>query len=188
MSQLWLPPGTQANTGLPALERHEEPALASDILRGLREIDPKLSLKWLPVFKRWAIAYEWEEGDPRWAYVQRGEHPRSEARDILDYIPGDATADDAYGYIVNAFKRVGQYEGKQSVQRLLERVHTYNKRHAEEAAFTANEDTLNYAAVMPIEAVPRVQFTDGVSPKTAQARGARKRAAKVIPAPQQPTE
>jgi hypothetical protein len=188
MSGLWLPPqATNAEvSSLP--QRHDEPSVSADIRRGLAEIDPKLSLKWLPVFKRWAICMAWEEGDERWAWVQRGEYPREEARDLLDYLPGDATADDAYSHIVRTFQRVGQYEGKASVARLLERVHAYNKGREIDAALDAGGEALNYASVMPIEAVPRVQFADGVSPQAVQARGARKRAARVVPAPQQPKE
>lgn len=108
-----------------------DPIPNSETVARLKQIDGDLDLRWHPAFGRWAIMYKWRRSDPRWQLVQQGRVPEAEALDAIAWLPADCSADEAYGYVVRSFK---SWAGtRDDVRKLLDRVHSYNKRVGEEA-------------------------------------------------------
>jgi len=99
------------------------------IVDRLHEIDPKLGVLFGTQSQRWHLTYDWPDTDPRWQFVQNGSVPRAKAFDILCQLPEDCSADEAYGYLVATFKRLGD---KDDIKRMLDRVHMYNKQREDE--------------------------------------------------------
>lgn len=119
------------------------PLAGKEILERLHEIDPNLGLIFAEISEEsqadvapeyrqkshWCVTFAWPENDKRWMMVKKGEIGGENTFDIISRMPEDCTADDAYGYIVNTFKRSGG--SRDEIHKLLERVHMYNKKQAE---------------------------------------------------------
>jgi hypothetical protein len=90
----------------------------------LQEVDERLGLFFSMPTRCWALTLEWSASDPRRERVQRGELAPNKAYDILCYLPADASADEAYGYLVRSLKA---WNGnKAEVDELLRNVARYN--------------------------------------------------------------
>jgi hypothetical protein len=164
----------------------QSPEIEPLVLAGLREIDPNLGLRWHPMLNQWMVMYAWSEDDPRRSAIRAQLVPESEAWDVLDYCPAGATIEETYSHVTNTFKRIGsRADGKLEVQRLLERVHHFNRAIDAKNHDEAFGDVLNYAAVMPTEARPKFGFVDGQTANTVVQKGKLKRADRVLLAAQQ---
>ena len=124
-----------------------QPVPPSEIVRRIKQVHPSLGLKWAPgcfwsekrqrMVDSWAITEEWPENDRRRQQARDGKLPLDECHDIIVFLPEDCSADEAYGYIVN--KMVAN-RGKESIKKLLERMHAYNAQ--QKAANTKEHDDL----------------------------------------------
>lgn len=162
------------------------PEMEPLVLAGLREIDPKLGLRWHPLLNQWMLLYAWNEDDPRRSAIRAGLVPETEAWDVLDYLPPGATIEEAYSHVTNTFRRIGsKQDATLQVQRLLERVHHFNKAIDAKNRDEAFGEVFNYAEVMPTEAKPKFGFVDGKNTNTVIAKAKLKRADRVILAAQQ---
>lgn len=164
----------------------DAPEIEPLVLAGLREIDPSLGLRWHPLMNQWMILYKWEESDPRREAVRAGIIPESETWDVLDYMPPGANIEEAYSHVTNTFRRIGsKQDATLQVQRLLEKVHHFNRAIDAKNHDEAFGDVLNYAAVMPTEAAPKFGFVDGKPTDGVIKKARLSRADKVILAAQQ---
>jgi hypothetical protein len=81
------------------------PEPSPSVTRRLRAIHPDLFLRFIPhVGTSWAVCMGWASNDPRREQVQRGEVGPDRAHDIVGYLPMDASADDAPGYLERMFR------------------------------------------------------------------------------------
>jgi len=108
----------------------------SDMLRRLHEIDPHLGLCFGGASRCWWLTWNWRDDDPRRAWIRESKYPAERAFDFLIKLPKDCTADQAYGYVVQCVRRLN---GEADRTRLLERVHSYNKKAVEDARAPAVE-------------------------------------------------
>ncbi len=100
---------------VPGGESHVPPHVASR----LKEIDPRLFVRPTMVgyqngseqadivSTRWAwqVCLRWQQGDPRWARVQRGERTEEQACDLIATIPPNVSLDDMPGYLARNLYR-----------------------------------------------------------------------------------
>lgn len=86
-----------------------EPVPPQEAVRRLREIDERLSVKWVPsaAGAYWGIIEQWKESDPRWEYVKRGEFTRDQTYDLRAMLPPDCSAEEAVGFVERYFRPVG---------------------------------------------------------------------------------
>ena len=121
------------------------PYAPSDIVTRLRQVNPRLGLLWRNGWNgaHWALVMEWDESDRRRSRVRSGELAPDEAHDILAFLPPDCSADQAYGYLVNAFRA----SSEENTRKLLDRVHTYNDNVLKAHEESALSDALNWAEV-----------------------------------------
>ena len=78
-----------------------EPIPPQEAVRRLRDIDERLSVKWVPsaAGAYWAIIETWMHGDPRWERVATGEITRDQAFDLRAMLPPDCSAEESVGEI-----------------------------------------------------------------------------------------
>ncbi len=116
-----------------------------EIVRRLQQVNPRLGLTWSEGWggRTWALTMAWAENDPRRARIQAGTLSPDEAYDLLAFLPADCNVDQAYGYLVNAF-RASSEEG---TRKLLDRVHEYNRNTLAGHQEAALADALNYVEV-----------------------------------------
>lgn len=99
------------------------PTPPSEIVRRIQQVNPALGLKFLN--GKWAIMHRWKPDDPRRVMIRKGEMALDDDFDVYGYLPLDCAVDEAYGYIVNAFRA---WRGtKSEVADLLDRVAEYNR-------------------------------------------------------------
>lgn len=86
-----------------------EPVPPQEAVRRLREIDERLTVKWVPsaVGAYWAIVETWPRGDARWERVQAGEITEAQAFDLRAMLPPDCSAEQAVGFVERFFRPVG---------------------------------------------------------------------------------
>jgi hypothetical protein len=181
MSSLILP--GQSDPSPVRVDLAAEPEIAPDVLAGLREVDPSLTIRWHPLMKCWMLLAAWDDNDPRRARVRAQELAPSEAVDLLDYLPAAASVEEAYSHVINTFRRISSRSDAQDMAaRLVERVHHFNKAHQREQAMEAfGNNLMNYAEVMPTEAAPKIGFVGGVSPEASKAKAKAKAKASTPP-------
>jgi hypothetical protein len=110
------------------------PEPSPEVQRRLRAIHPRLKLAFVQhAPSAWAVRMTWDENDPRYAQVQSGRLPPDRAVDTIGYLPMDATADDAPGYLARMFR---QYP-VDAVQSLVDRVTAFNATAPVQAAAEA---------------------------------------------------
>lgn len=86
-----------------------EPVPPQEAVRRLREIDERLTVRWVPsaVGAYWAIVETWPRGDARWERVQTGEITEAQAFDLRAMLPPDCSAEEAVGFVERFFRPVG---------------------------------------------------------------------------------
>jgi hypothetical protein len=68
------------------------PEPPTDVVRRLRAVDPKLTLRWGP-WGAWQLVREWRSGDRRWERVQTERYDPEMAFDVIGHIPNDCSAE-----------------------------------------------------------------------------------------------
>lgn len=116
-----------------------QPLPPSDIVARLKQVDERLGLEYVAYPTRdysnvnldehWAITCTWAADDKRRHLVQIGQLPEGSERDVIAFLPIDCPADQAFGYFE---RNVKQFNGQKSYERILSRVHEYNKKATEE--------------------------------------------------------
>lgn len=101
------------------------PLPPSEIVERVKRIHPQLNLRFADGIggTGWAITWEWNETDRRWAWVQDGRTDPTMAYDIIGYLPMGCKVDEAPSYLESSIK---QYP-REEVQKLRERVSYYNR-------------------------------------------------------------
>jgi hypothetical protein len=104
-----------------------EPVPPQEAVRRLREIDERLSVKWVPSASGpyWGIIETWKQGDERWARVNSGEIREEQAFDLRAMLPPDCSAEEAVGFVERFFEPVTD-PAKQAAAK-MERVDRENK-------------------------------------------------------------
>lgn len=69
------------------------PEPPTDVVRRLRAVDPKLTLRWGP-WGAWQLVREWRASDRRWERVQTERYDPAMAFDVIGHIPNDCSADE----------------------------------------------------------------------------------------------
>lgn len=104
-----------------------EPIAPQEAVRRLREIDERLSVKWVPsaAGAYWGIIEDWKRDDPRWQMVNAGEVDRAMAYDLRAMLPADCSAEEAVGFVERHFRPV-QNAAKEAAEK-VERVQKHNR-------------------------------------------------------------
>ena len=104
-----------------------EPIPPQEALRRLREIDERLSVKWVPsaTGAYWGIIETWKQGDERWARVNSGEITREQAFDLRAMLPPDCSAEEAVGFVERYFRPVG--DAAKDAAKHIEKLVKHNK-------------------------------------------------------------
>lgn len=122
----------------------QKPEPPVDIVRRLQQIDPRLGLAWSETLDPktdklrdcWMFTMAWLPTDKRHRMVQEGQLPLDTCYDCLAFLPFDCSVEQAYGYVVRTFKQLNH---KEDMQKLLERVHTFNQAAKAENLRETNE-------------------------------------------------
>jgi len=118
------------------------PSPPSEIVRRLRQVNPRLDLKWQPRWSggyHWALVMDWQENDLRHKYVQRGEMDPNDTFDLLVHLPADCSADEAFGYLERSCRSTGQVDFKQMLGRLQQFNADVKTKHWDEVLDPARE-------------------------------------------------
>lgn len=112
-----------------------EPVPPQEAVKKLRQIDPRLSLKWVPsaAGAYWGIIETYGEHDPRWARVNSGELPRELAFDLRAMLPPDCSAEEAVGFVERYFRPVGdaRKEAEAKVKKVVKANAEVKQRHVD---------------------------------------------------------
>lgn len=106
------------------------PLPPSDIERRVKQIDPALGLRWEANGvggPGWWVIYRWPQDDARRRMIVAGQMSPDDDFDLYAQLPADCPVEQAYGFIVNAFRTSGTADAK----RLLDRVGEYNRQVSE---------------------------------------------------------
>ncbi len=105
------------------LNHRGTPEPSSEIQRRLRQVHPRLELRYIEAFDaHWAICMRWAENDRRWATIQSNEVDPSRSMDIVGYLPMTCSPDEAPAYLEKSFREYPVDE----VRRLTDFVSQYN--------------------------------------------------------------
>lgn len=100
-----------------------EPEPSPFVMDRLKAVHKSLGLKHTPhVGPQWAITFQWQPEDPRFAMVQSGELNPNRTYDIIGYLPMDCPLDDAPGHIARVFRQ----SRREEVQRMADAVEAHN--------------------------------------------------------------
>ncbi len=87
------------------LSHRGTPEPSSEIQRRLRQVHPRLELRYVDsVDAHWAICMRWAENDRRWAMIQSNEVDPNRSIDIVGYLPMTCAPDEAAPYLERSFK------------------------------------------------------------------------------------
>ncbi len=106
-----------------------EPIPPSGVVKLLKEINPRLGLKWYPPGDllpkgSWSIIENWTPQDTRWKLVREGKLSPATAYDALGYLPEDCPVEQARGYLERYFIR---WKGsKTDCSKYLEKLNQFN--------------------------------------------------------------
>jgi len=94
------------SAGVDLITPRGDPVPPQDIVQRLKALNPRYSLEW--VSGAWGTAYfglfeEWAPNDARWERVQRGEHDKSRARDLLYMFPPECSPAEFAAYVEQRF-------------------------------------------------------------------------------------
>ena len=170
-----------------------EPIPPQEAVRRLREIDERLSVKWVPsaTGPYWGIIETWKAGDERWSRVTTGEITPEQAFDLRAMLPGDCSAEQAVGFVERYFEPVSN--AREQAAKHLDKVVQHNKatkaKHVEnfmvEQEFkTARTSKHEYEVQLGVEAAHPISsgFGEGTT-EGAKVVARKKRAAKGGPVP-----
>lgn len=110
---------------------HPEPP--TDLVRRLRQIDDRLSLRFYPLGEnggQWALIERWTENDRRRQMIQRGEMSPESDFDLVGLLPLAVRSEDALPYIEKSL--VQRPQTKDDYQAMLSKVRHYNDDVAQE--------------------------------------------------------
>lgn len=112
-----------------------EPVPPQEAVQKLKQIDPRLSLKWVPsaAGAYWGIIETYGEHDPRWSRVNSGELPRELAFDLRAMLPPDCSAEEAVGFVERYFRPVGdaRKEAAAKVEKIVRTNAEVKEKHIE---------------------------------------------------------
>jgi len=76
-------------------------------LKILREINPRLSLRWVDgAVSYWAITERWRDDDPRRERIKQNEIPADMDWDIKNFLPRSCSPEEVEGFILRFYVRV----------------------------------------------------------------------------------
>lgn len=104
------------------------PEPSTDIVRRLRELDPRLDLTWLSGAGKWAVRMHWLPDDRRRERIKRGEMPSDVAFDIIGYLPVDCSVDEAPPLLA----RMLRYWPNEDISKMVEGLTRWNSGGAQQ--------------------------------------------------------
>ena len=125
------------------LNHRGTPEPSSEIQRRLRQVHPRLELRYIEAFDaHWAICMRWAENDARWRMIQSNEVDPNRSIDIVGYLPMTCSPDEAPAHLEKSFREYPLDE----VRRLTDFVSQYNAvQPAEQAMQEAIAEVLDSA-------------------------------------------
>jgi hypothetical protein len=86
-----------------------EPVPPQSVVKRLAAVDERLSIKWVPSLAGayWGIIERWRADDPRWPDVRNGVVREQDAFDLRAMLPPDCSAEEAEGFVLRRFTRMG---------------------------------------------------------------------------------
>lgn len=165
-----------------------EPVPPQEAVRRLRDIDERLSVKWVPsaAGPYWGIIELWKREDPRWARVRAGEITEGQAFDLRAMLPPNCSAEEAVGFVERYFRPVGHAasDAAEHIQKVVKHNADVKAKHVEtfmvEQEFkTARTSKHEYEVQLGVAAAHPVSsgFGEGTT-EGAQIVARKKRAAK----------
>ena len=105
------------------LNHRGTPEPSSEIQRRLRQVHPRLELRFIDgLDAHWAICLRWAENDRRWSMIQSNDVDPNRSIDIVGYLPMTCSAEEAPAYLERSFREYPVEE----VRRLTDQVAQYN--------------------------------------------------------------
>lgn len=105
------------------LSHRGTPEPSSEIQRRLRQVHPRLFLRYVDVFDaHWALCMRWDEHDRRFVDLQQQALDPDRSFDIIGYLPMDCPPDQAPAYIERSLRQYPVDE----VRRIADYVESYN--------------------------------------------------------------
>lgn len=128
------------------LSHRGTPEPSSEIQRRLRQVHPRLELRYVDsVDAHWAICFRWAENDRRWAMIQSNEVDPLRSMDIIGYLPMDCPTEQAPAYLEKSLREYPIDEVKQLVQQVTHYNDLSPAQQAVEAAIAEVLDSSNPA-------------------------------------------
>jgi hypothetical protein len=98
------------------------PEPPTDVVRRLRAVDPKLTLRWGP-WGAWQLVREWRSGDRRWERVQTERYDPAMAFDVIGHIPNDCSTEQVPAYVERLLREWGNAD---EAKRMLDQMDHYH--------------------------------------------------------------
>lgn len=98
------------------------PEPPGEVVRRLRAVDPKLTLRWGP-WGAWQLVREWRSEDRRWERVQTERYDPAMAFDVIGHIPNDCNVDQVPAYVERLLREWGNAD---EAKRMLDQMDHYH--------------------------------------------------------------
>lgn len=99
------------------------PEPPTDVVRRLRAVDPKLTLRWGP-WGAWQLVREWREMDRRWERVQQQEYDREMAFDVIGHIPNQCGVHEVPAYVERLLREWSNADEAVAMLKQMDHYHT----------------------------------------------------------------
>jgi hypothetical protein len=110
-----------------------EPVPPQSVVRRLAAVDPRLSVKWVPMptGAYWGIIERWKEGDPRFEMIQKGEMSPDSAFDLRAILPAGWSVEESESFVARHFERVSDpgRQAEDKVKRILKHNRAVKEQH-----------------------------------------------------------
>lgn len=99
------------------------PEPPTDVVRRLRAVDPKLTLRWGP-WGAWQLVREWREGDRRWERVQTERYDPEMAFDVIGHIPTQCGVHEVPAYVERLLREWSNADEATKMLQAMDHYHT----------------------------------------------------------------
>lgn len=114
------------------------PEPPGDVVRRLRAVDPKLTIRWGP-WGAWQLVREWRSGDRRWELVQTEQYDPANAFDVIGHIPNDCNVEQVPAYVERLLR---EWSNADEAKRMLDAMDHYHTGSATEQVQEAVEEAI----------------------------------------------
>lgn len=137
------------------------PEPPTDVVRRLRAVDPKLTLRWGP-WGAWQLVREWRSGDRRWERVQTERYDPAMAFDVIGHIPNACSVDEVPAYVERLLREWSNADEATQMLKAMDHYHTGTATSAvAEAVQEAIEETVATVTAPIVKKGRRTKVTLG---------------------------